>query len=232
MMLRYTGPMTASDRARKDAPTARRAEQAGAAPAGRRERKKAATRKAISDAATQMFLDRGFDAVSIREIAEEADVSPTTVFAYFPQKEALVFDEDESISEELVAVVRNRRDGQSIADAFHEHFRADIVATRAEHGDNHKRFLELVASAPSLNDYGQRLYQRYEGVIADAIAEDAGLAEPTDEIAIFARLVLQLDLLATASDHPVEMLSTGFALLRRGWEGAGTAALAGIRRRG
>ncbi len=62
---------------------------------GRRERKKAATRKAISDAATELFLERGFDEVSIREIAERADVSPTTVFAHFPSKEALVFDEDD-----------------------------------------------------------------------------------------------------------------------------------------
>ena len=52
---------------------------------GRRERKKAATRKAISNAATLLFLERGFDNVSIREVAEKADVSPTTVFAHFPQ---------------------------------------------------------------------------------------------------------------------------------------------------
>ena len=54
-----------------------------------------ATRKAISDAATELFLERGFDAVTIREIAEKADVSPTTVLTHFPQKGALVFDEDE-----------------------------------------------------------------------------------------------------------------------------------------
>ena len=48
-------------------------------PLGRRERKKAATRKAISDVATMMFLERGFDNVSIREVADAADVSPTTV---------------------------------------------------------------------------------------------------------------------------------------------------------
>ena len=59
-------------------------------PLGRRERKKAATRKNISDVATMMFLERGFDNVSIREVADAADVSPTTVFAHFPQKLSLI----------------------------------------------------------------------------------------------------------------------------------------------
>ena len=57
---------------------------------GRRERKKAATRKSLADAALRLFLDRGYDQVSIRDIAEAADVSTTTLFKHFPSKEALV----------------------------------------------------------------------------------------------------------------------------------------------
>ena len=102
---------------------------------GRRERKKAATRKAISDAATELFLERGFDDVSIREIAEKADVSPTTVLAHFPQKEALVFDEDEEQRAELVAVVTDRPKGTSLAQAFHEHLRDDVNANLVGHAD-------------------------------------------------------------------------------------------------
>ncbi|KJK57800.1 hypothetical protein UK12_14285 [Saccharothrix sp. ST-888] len=60
----------------------------GKAPAGRRERKKAATRRALADAALRLFLERGYEQVGIREIADAADVSTTTLFKHFPVKEA------------------------------------------------------------------------------------------------------------------------------------------------
>jgi AcrR family transcriptional regulator len=63
------------------------------APPGRRERKKQLTRQAISDVATRMFLERGFDAVTITEIAAAADVAVQTVFNHFPTKEELYFDD-------------------------------------------------------------------------------------------------------------------------------------------
>ncbi len=77
-------------------------------PLGRRERKKAATRRAIADAALRLFLERGYDAVGIREIADAADVSTTTLFKHFPVKEALVFDEDDDQEERLLTAVRER----------------------------------------------------------------------------------------------------------------------------
>lgn len=191
---------------------------------GRRERKKAATRKAISDAATQLFLERGFDSVSIREIAEKADVSPTTVFAHFPQKEALVFDEDDAIRDELVAVIRDRPKGTSVLSAFHDHLRRDITTAQAEHGDGYRRFMELVDATPSLNDYAQRMWNRHEVAIAAAFAEDLGLPEPSDEIRVFSRFVLQISLLASNADDPLAMLDAGFALLEHGWAAIGLAA--------
>ena len=80
---------------------------AGTAPKeGRRERKKRETRTRISDIATGLFLARGFDAVTIAEIAEAADVSVNTVYNYFPAKEDLFFDrEDNKIGvQELLAI--------------------------------------------------------------------------------------------------------------------------------
>src|ERR1700723_3317177 len=59
---------------------------------GLRERKKRLMRKQLSDAATAMFLERGFDAVRVSEVAEACGVSEKTVFNYFPVKEALVMD--------------------------------------------------------------------------------------------------------------------------------------------
>ena len=74
-------------------------------PAGRRERKKVATRAAIADAALQLFLVRGYDQVSVRDVADAADVAVTTLFQHFPGKEALVFDQDENREAALVAAV-------------------------------------------------------------------------------------------------------------------------------
>jgi AcrR family transcriptional regulator len=187
---------------------------------GRRERKKAATRKAISDAATALFLERGFDAVSIREVAEKADVSPTTVLAHFPQKEALVFDEDEQQRAELVAVVTDRPKGKPLAQAFHEHLRDDLTAHLENHAgfeETFGRFWELVDSTPALNEYRQRMWLRHEDAIGAAIAQEFGLDRPDDRIRIFARFVLQLALLAWKSDDRVRTLDAGFELIDRGW---------------
>jgi AcrR family transcriptional regulator len=63
---------------------------------GLRERKKRLMRQQLSDTATQMFMERGFDAVRVTEIAEACGVSEKTVFNYFPTKESLILDRLES----------------------------------------------------------------------------------------------------------------------------------------
>ena len=95
-----------------------------AEPMGRRERKKAATRTAIVNAATALFLERRFDDVTVREIADAADVSPTTVFAHFPHKEALVFHQEQQQHEQLATAVRDRAPGTSISAALRAHSRS------------------------------------------------------------------------------------------------------------
>lgn len=193
------------------------ASAANSAPLGRRERKKAATRKAISDTATAMFLERGFDNVSIREIADRADVSPTTVFAHFPQKEALVFDEEDEQREGLVAAVRDRASGVSIAEALRAHYSASILENRSEYGDADAKFLEFLDATPALADYAARMWNRHEHALAEAIATDLGLAEPSHEVRAFARFALQIQLLAMPAEHPEAVLDAAFAILTDGW---------------
>ena len=74
----------------------------------RRSRKRLATRQAISDAATRLFLERGFDAVTVDEIAAAADVGRMTVFNHFPRKEDMFYDRDEEGRDLLRETLRQR----------------------------------------------------------------------------------------------------------------------------
>jgi AcrR family transcriptional regulator len=187
-------------------------------PVGRRERKKAATRKTISDVATMMFLERGFDNVSIREVADAADVSPTTVFAHFPQKEALVFDEDDEQRDRLVAAVRERAAGTTINRAIHDFYVAEVRVNLAEHGDDVARtFLRFLNETPALREYAARMWLRHEVALAVAIADELGLPEPTAEIRVYSRFILQMQILVNESDDQLGTLEAGFTVLENGW---------------
>lgn len=187
-------------------------------PLGRRERKKAATRKNISDVATRMFLERGFDNVSIREVADAADVSPTTVFAHFPQKEALVFDEDDEQRDRLVSAVRGRSTGVTINKAIHDFYAAEIAANLNEHGDDVARiFLRFLNETPALRDYASKMWLRHEDALAEAIADELDIPAPTPEVRVYARFVLQMQILVTESDDQQAVLDAGSALLEHGW---------------
>jgi AcrR family transcriptional regulator len=75
-----------------------------------RERKKAATRQAISDVATRLFEARGFEAVSLAEIAATADVSVKTIWNHFGSKEELFFDREDQVLAVLLSTLAQRRD--------------------------------------------------------------------------------------------------------------------------
>ncbi|KQR47867.1 TetR family transcriptional regulator [Microbacterium sp. Leaf161] len=187
-------------------------------PLGRRERKKAATRKNISDVATMMFLERGFDNVSIREVADAADVSPTTVFAHFPQKEALVFDEDDEQRDRLVGAVRDRPDGTTINQAIRDFYTAEVGANIDEHGNDVTRiFLRFLNETPALRDYAAKMWLRHEDALSDAIADELELPEPTPEIRVYSRFVLQMQLLVNEHDDQLGILDAGFTVLENGW---------------
>jgi AcrR family transcriptional regulator len=88
---------------------------------GLRERKKRQTRQAIAETAMRLFAERGFEAVTVNEIAEAAGVAKVTLFTYFPTKESLVLD---AVADDDVAkAVAERRPGQSPLDALREHYR-------------------------------------------------------------------------------------------------------------
>ncbi|MBB3691978.1 TetR/AcrR family transcriptional regulator [Sphingomonas sp. BK580] len=84
----------------------------------RRTRKRLATRQAISDVATRLFMERGFDQVTIDEIANAADVGRMTVFNHFPRKEDMFFDREEEARALAFETVRSRPPGSSPIEAL------------------------------------------------------------------------------------------------------------------
>ncbi|MFI6620126.1 TetR/AcrR family transcriptional regulator [Streptomyces sp. NPDC050528] len=188
-----------------------------AAPLGRRERKKAATRQTIADAALRLFLERGYDDVGIREIADAADVSTTTLFKHFPVKEALVFDEDADQEARLLAAVRERPQGQSIPGALREHaLRYRMAATGGD--DRYTAFFALVDSTPALRDYVQGMWLRHAHALARAIAEDSGLPADDPTCAALAHFALEAPRTARGHDDPRQAVTRAFDLLEHGWE--------------
>src|ERR671931_1247413 len=91
-----------------------------ASEAGLRERKKLQTRQLIADTARRLFLERGFDSVTVADVAREADVSIGTVFNYFPTKEDLVYGRFETFEQQLLAAIRERPSGETVIAAFED----------------------------------------------------------------------------------------------------------------
>jgi len=87
---------------------------------GRRERKKQQTRQHIAETARRLFAERGFEAVTVAEVARAADVAEQTVYNYFPTKERLVTDRDEQIQDRVCDLVRSRPPGVTPAAAIRD----------------------------------------------------------------------------------------------------------------
>ncbi|WP_037860392.1 TetR/AcrR family transcriptional regulator [Streptomyces sp. NRRL S-340] len=185
-------------------------------PVSRRERKKAATRRAIADAALQLFLEHGYDQVSIRDIADAADVSTTTVFKHFTGKEALVFDQDEDREAELVAAVRRRPAGRSILDALRQHV-LDTWLPVAEHPQR-AGFTGLVESTPALRAYAERMWTRHTDALSAAIADETGVAHDDLACVTLARFVLEIPALAGGREDRRAAVEEVFGILAHGWK--------------
>jgi len=166
-------------------------------PPGRRERKKAETRRAISDVATRLFMERGFDEVTLAEVAEAADVSIKTILNHFGSKEELFLDRGGELTDTLVAAVTERPRGQRPTDALR------VVLT--EHripGDPDwrpirepevrsllRRFFATWEAAPSLRGAIHVWNERLRAAFADALAREQGLAEPGDGLRTMAAML-------------------------------------------
>ena len=192
-------------------------------PTGRRERKKAATRKALADAALRLFTERGYDAVTLHDVAEAADVSTTTLLKHFPGKEALVFDEEAGQEAGLVAAVRERGPATTVPQALRTHVKR--ARLRPDGADVHyDAFFALVTGTPALSAYGHRMWMRHQDALARAIAEDAGAPPDDPRCAALARFALETSALAHGSADPEHTVDAAFDLLEHGWSAPGPDA--------
>jgi AcrR family transcriptional regulator len=162
---------------------------------GRRERKKQQTRQLLADTARRLFAERGFEAVSVAEVAREADVAEATVFNYFPSKEDLVFSGLERFEDELLAAIRNRTSGETILQAFGRFVLEPRGFLADQDQRSAKRLLEIsrmIAQSPALLAREQRILARYTNSLARVIAEDARAAADDPRPAVTAAALLSV----------------------------------------
>ncbi|MFD7864702.1 TetR/AcrR family transcriptional regulator [Streptomyces sp. NPDC057682] len=148
---------------------------------GLRERKKRQTRQHLSDVASGLFLERGFDAVTIAEIAHAADVSVNTVYNYFPTKEDLFLDRSRSLVDRLSRYVRGRDKGESAADAVLRELRDQVESVSPTVGlmEGYKRFIEVIEGADGLKARLWRVQQEALEHLEATLLEESG-AGPGD----------------------------------------------------
>lgn len=162
---------------------------------GLRERKKRITRQLISDTATWMFCERGFDRVRVAEIAAEVGVSEKTVFNYFPTKESLVFDQEADLIAGIRETLTARASGVSPTQAmvgFIERECAHLDALGAEFYPLFLAFGRMIEDTPALRAARQELSGNLVSVAREALAQSAGLDPRDPEPAVAAQALISL----------------------------------------
>jgi AcrR family transcriptional regulator len=142
---------------------------------GLRERKKQRTRQLIADTAMRLFLERGFDAVTVAEVARAAEVDAKTVYNYFPSKPLLLYHRLESFETALLEAVRGRRPGESILAAF-TRFVTESHGLLADEGASRQLTAvgRMIVSSPTLLAHEQQVFARFTASLAALIAEETG----------------------------------------------------------
>jgi len=148
---------------------------AGPAKLGLRERKKQQTREKIERVALKLFADRGYDETTLAEIADAADISPRTIFAYFQSKEDILFsDEPSSVLERVKEMLEQRPPGATTLDVLRE-----LISLLPPPDEQALQRKKIIAAHPGL---GMKLHAhlaQLEPVLSESIARDLG-AGPDD----------------------------------------------------
>ncbi|WP_416964660.1 TetR/AcrR family transcriptional regulator [Streptomyces sp. Agncl-13] len=122
---------------------------------------------------------RGFDAVTVAEIADAADVSVNTVYNYFPAKEDLFFDRSAGLVDRMVRWVRGRNKGESAAVAVLRELREEIEAVSPRVGlmPGYAAFMRVIEDAPALRSRLWAIGQEVQANLEEALREETGAAD-------------------------------------------------------
>lgn len=147
-----------------------------------RERHADRTRRRIVDGAFELFVDQGFDATTVDQIATHADVSPRTFFRYFATKDALLFHDFDERLTRIRGAIEDRPSGEAPADSL-VHALVAVVADLETTPAVRALVERLVAERPSLRSYQRSTIAEHgEREIIDALARRAGL--PADDLGL------------------------------------------------
>ena len=194
--------------------------------AGLRERKKEQSRQRIAAVALRLFTERGFDAVTVNEIAAVAEVAKATLFTYFPSKESLVL---QGVGQEdLAGIVAGRSAEQSALQALRAHYRT-LAATRMADVDRAEVIarMRVIFDSPALSGAANALLYQQRRALAEVLAEEHGATRAALMAAQIAASLLTLQesffhlLVGGAAPHEAartlaEDVELAFDLLERG----------------
>jgi AcrR family transcriptional regulator len=142
------------------------------ATAGLRERKKRQMRQLIAEAAAALFGERGYEQVSVSDVAKAAEVSEQTVYNYFPTKERLVLDHDDELRDRLTHLIRSRPSGISAAAAIREEALNFVEGIRSMPADQVRGGLGyLAAISPTVRRLCLEMTDRHADAIAAVLTE-------------------------------------------------------------
>jgi AcrR family transcriptional regulator len=142
---------------------------------GLRERKKQQTRDRIASVALDLFTERGYDHTTLAEIAEAADVSPRTIFAYFQSKEDILFCDEPLLYERLERTLRERPPGATTVDALRE-----FVSSFDEFDEHARLRKRIIGASESLRTSERARSAPMEELVTESIAKDLGDVGPDD----------------------------------------------------
>ncbi|GHG33748.1 TetR/AcrR family transcriptional regulator [Streptomyces zaomyceticus] len=146
---------------------------------GLRESKKQETRQLISDHATRLFIEQGFEQTTIAEIATAARVAKKTVTNYFPRKEDMALDHHEEFTATLARAVAGRAAGESALAVLRREFAAAVERCDPVAGFAGPEFARMIADSPTLTARLRELHDRREEALAEALAAAAPADSPT-----------------------------------------------------